>query len=67
MIVHVWGGISKKGQTGICMFERIMDRFLFTDILEQTLVPFITEKTRPKEFIPLTACPQACRYGMSSV
>jgi hypothetical protein len=41
--VHVWGGISKKGRTGICIFEGIMDRFLFTNILEKALVPFITE------------------------
>ena len=39
--VHVWGGISKKGWTGICVFEGIMDRFLFTEILDKTLVPFI--------------------------
>ena len=39
--VHVWGGISKKGRTGICVFEGTMDRFLFTEILDKTLVPFI--------------------------
>ena len=39
--VHVWAGISRKGRTGICIFEGIMDRFLFTEILDQTLVPFI--------------------------
>ena len=32
MKVHVWGGISKKERTGICVFEGIMDRFLFTEI-----------------------------------
>ena len=34
----------KKRSTGICIFEGIMDRFLFTEILDQTLVPFIQEK-----------------------
>lgn len=39
--VHVWGRISKKGRIGICVFEGIIDRFLFTEILDKTLVPFI--------------------------
>ena len=46
MKVHVWASISKKGPTGICIFEGIMDRYLFTDILDKTLVPFI-EKEYP--------------------
>lgn len=41
--VHVWAGISRRGRTAICVFEGIMDRYLFTDILRQTLVPFIRE------------------------
>ena len=41
--IHVWAGISCRGATAICIFEGIMDRFLFTDILLQTLVPFIQE------------------------
>ena len=41
--VHVWAGISKRGRTAICVFEGIMDRFVFTDILDRTLVPFIEE------------------------
>ena len=39
----MWAGISCRGVTAICIFEGIMDRFLFTDILLQTLVPFIQE------------------------
>ena len=39
--VHVWGGISVRGRTGICIFEGVMDRFLFTEILDATLLPFI--------------------------
>lgn len=42
--VHVWAGISKHGRTGICIFDGIMDRFLFCNILEQTLLPFLQEK-----------------------
>lgn len=41
--VHVWAGISKKGRTGICIFDGIMERFLFCDILEKTLLPFLNE------------------------
>ena len=40
--VHVWTGISKKGRTGICIFEGIMKE-LFVSMLEGTLVPFITD------------------------
>jgi len=37
--VHVWAGISMRGRTGICIFEGIMD----VEILQQTLLPFISE------------------------
>ena len=40
----MWAGIGKKGRTGICIFEGIMDKFLFTEILDSTLVPFIEKK-----------------------
>ena len=39
--VHVWAGISRQGRTEICIFEGIMDRFLFVDILEKALIPFL--------------------------
>ena len=41
--VHVWGGISFRGRTGICIFEGIMDGDMYIDILDKTLVPFINE------------------------
>ena len=41
--VHVWGGISKKGATAVCIFEGIMTAPLYCDILQQTLLPFIHE------------------------
>ena len=41
--VHVWGGISRKGATALCIFEVIMTAPLYCDILQQTLVPFIAE------------------------
>jgi len=41
--VHVWAGISCNGATAICIFEGIMDRFLYTKILERTLLPFIKD------------------------
>lgn len=42
--VHVWGGISKKGPTQVCIFEGIMDATLYCEILQQTLVPFLQDK-----------------------
>ena len=39
--VHVWGGISLKGATRICIFDGIMDKTLFIEILDKTLVPFV--------------------------
>ena len=29
----MWAGISKRGSTGICIFDGIMDRFLYMDII----------------------------------
>lgn len=42
--VHVWAGISKRGATGVCIFEGIMDAPLFCQILQRTLLPFLQEK-----------------------
>ena len=39
--VHVWAGISKQGSTGICIFDGIMDKELYVEILDRTLLPFI--------------------------
>ena len=39
--VHVWAGISKRGRTGICIFEGIMDTTLYTEVLEKMLLPFL--------------------------
>ena len=44
--VHVWAGITKKGQTGVCIFDGIMKKELYTKILGKTLVPFL-QKTSP--------------------
>ena len=41
--VHVWAGISLKGRCGICIFEGIMKKELYTDILDATLLPFIRD------------------------
>lgn len=45
--VHVWAGISKKGATGICIFEGKMDAVLFCQILRRTFLPFLQEKFPP--------------------
>ncbi len=41
--VHVWAGISRKGRTGICIFEGIMKKELYVEILGATLVPFLRD------------------------
>ena len=41
--VHVWAGISLKGRCGICIFEGIMKKELYTNILDATLLPFIRD------------------------
>ena len=45
--VHVWAGISKKGPTGACIFDGIMDATMYCNILCQTLLPFLDEKFHP--------------------
>ncbi len=39
----IWGGISCRDATALCIFEGIMDKCLYTEILEKTLLPFIHE------------------------
>lgn len=39
--LHVWPGKSRPGATNICMFEGIMDKWLYVDILDHSLKPFI--------------------------
>ena len=41
--VHVWAGISKRGATHICVFDQIMDGPLYVKILEDHLLPFLSE------------------------
>ena len=41
--VHVWGGISWQGATKVCIFEGIMDANLYIKILDEFLVPFISQ------------------------
>ena len=41
--MHIWAGISKRGSTGICIFDGIMNRFLYMEILEKTLLPFLED------------------------
>ena len=40
--VHVWAGISRRGRTSICIFEGIMDASLYIEVLEATLLPFLS-------------------------
>ncbi|CAI8009403.1 Transposable element Tcb1 transposase, partial [Geodia barretti] len=41
--VHVWAGISRRGATGVCIFEGIMTASVYIKILEEFLVPFIRD------------------------
>ena len=41
--VHVWAGISMEGRTAICIFEGIMNKELFVNILDSTLLPSIRQ------------------------
>ena len=45
--VHIWGGISKRGATAVCIFEGTMDAVLFCEILQKTLVPFLVTNYSP--------------------
>ncbi|XP_076075839.1 uncharacterized protein LOC143046565 [Mytilus galloprovincialis] len=38
--VHVWGGISYRGATDICIFSGIMDSLGYQRILDQNFLPF---------------------------
>ena len=46
MKVHIWAGISKRGRTGICIFEGTVDATLYIKILDKALLPFL-EKVYP--------------------
>jgi hypothetical protein len=39
--VHVWAGISKRGATSTVVFTGIMTATTYSEILQQSLVPFI--------------------------
>ena len=41
--VHVWGGISLRGRTGVCIFQGKMDATMYVNILRATLKPFLDE------------------------
>ena len=40
--VHFWAGISRPGKTSICILEGIMDASFYIQVLEVTLLPFIS-------------------------
>lgn len=42
--VHVWGGISSKGATGIVIFTGILTATRYAEILSAALLPFIHKK-----------------------
>lgn len=42
--VNVWGGISYRGRTAICIFTGIMDSIIYQKILEDNLLPFTRRK-----------------------
>lgn len=44
--VHAWAEISLHGHTGACIFTRIIDRYVYLDISEKTLLPCIRDVYR---------------------
>ncbi|CAG2255601.1 unnamed protein product [Mytilus edulis] len=40
--VHVWGGISYRGRTDVCIFTGIMDSVIYQQILASNFVPFVS-------------------------
>jgi hypothetical protein len=40
--VNVWGGISYKGRTDVCIFTGVMDSEIYQKILRDNLLPFTT-------------------------
>ncbi|KAL5497668.1 hypothetical protein EMCRGX_G014187 [Ephydatia muelleri] len=42
--VHVWGAISVNGPASLCIFDGIMDAPLYVNIMDTTLLPFISQK-----------------------
>ena len=41
--VHVWASISRRGRTGISIFERRMNAPLFINVLKETLLPYLRD------------------------
>ena len=41
--VHVWAGISQRGATGIVIFDGILNKEKYTEILGDGLLPFIRD------------------------
>ena len=41
--LHVWGGISYRGTTRLCIFDGIMNAELYVEILKECLVPFLNQ------------------------
>ena len=47
----MWAGISKRGATGVGIFEGKMNAPLYIEILRQTLLPFICGSPVPIRFV----------------
>ena len=45
--VHVWGGISWRGATTLCMFSGRLYDGLYIEILKQCLLPFLKNNNMP--------------------
>ena len=39
--VQVWGGISVRGATSVCVFTGVMESVGYQTILERSLLPFV--------------------------
>ena len=53
--IHVWGGISKRGDTHLVMYQGIMTATKYGDILFASLIPFTLVATDSTALFTWTA------------
>ncbi len=60
--LHVWGGISMRGATKICIFSGIMNSTIYTEILRHHLLPFISGTYPDTHRLMQDNDPKHCSY-----